>query len=167
MKKLTPDEQIDHIVQLMIRREWNPGVTHKALAEEWSIGVRQVSERAKRASVAIAHAYPVKEWVTEAVAELDSIQAAAMAEVKLVALGRDKETGEMMYEKVPQPNTKAAIAAIEAKGKLLGAFAPTKTQAVEPDAVANMTPQEKYDAHMKAAEELRAELAKGQQNGVH
>ncbi len=143
--KLTPDEQRHFIAELMIRREWNPGVTHKALAEEWGIGVRQVSERALQASRAIQIAGNVKDFVSEALTELDSLAQEARA------LGKPRD----------------AAYCIELKAKILGALAPTKTQAVEPDAVANMTPAEKLEAHEKAAEELRAELAKGQQNGVH
>lgn len=58
------------------------------------------------------------------------------------------------------------IKASESRRKLDGLDAPTKTQAVEPDAVAKMTPAEKLAAHERAAEELRREIAEGK-DGMH
>ncbi len=142
---LTPDQQREHIVGMILRREWHPGESHKALAEAWRVSERTVSQRALEAShaVRVGTDKDNKDFIAESLAELDSL--AQMAR----DLGKPRD----------------AAYCIELKAKMRGALAPTKTQAVEPDAVANMTPQEKYDAHMKAAEELRAELAKGQQNG--
>ncbi len=56
----------------------------------------------------------------------------------------------------------------KARRELKGLDAPTKTQQVEPDAIDKMSLAEKAEAHEKAAEELRAELAKQNgANGVH
>jgi hypothetical protein len=77
----------------------------------------------------------VQDFVAEAFAELDALIQEARA------LGKPRD----------------AAYCIELKAKMLGAFAPTRTQEVAPDEVAKMTREEKLAAHKKAIAELEAE----------
>lgn len=127
-RSLTADEQREHIVGMVLRREWSPGVSHKQLADEWGLGVRTVSQRALEAmhAVRVASNTQLRDFVVEALAELDSMQAAAMSEEKVVCVGKDRDSGVLEYERVPQPNVRAAAYCVELKAKMLGAFAATK-----------------------------------------
>ncbi len=145
MTKLTPDEQREHIVAMILRKEWHPGAAHKALAEEWGCSVRTVSNRALEAmhAVRVGLATTVKDWVAQAFAELDALQEDARR------LGKPRD----------------AAYCIELKGKMLGAFV-TKTQEVAPDEVSKMSDADKLAEHRKAVAELEQKVANGQ-NGVH
>ncbi len=156
------DEQREAIGGMILRREWHPGASHKALAEEWGVSARTVSRRALEAmhAVRVGSKKPIEDFVAESLAELDSMQAMALAEEKVVCVGRDEETKALMYERVPQPNVRAGAYCLELKAKMLGAFAHEKRQD-EPDPVATMSPEEKLEAHERAAAELRKEIAEG------
>ncbi len=133
---LTADEQREHIVGMILRREWHPGASHEALAREWGIGVRTVSQRALEAShaVRVGSDKDNKDFIAESLAELDSL----IAEARQLGKPRD------------------AAYCIELKAKMRGALAPTRTQAVEPDHVARMSPKEKREAHLAAIAEIDA-----------
>ncbi len=145
MSRPTADEMREHIMTLMLHREWNPGASHKELAAKWGVAPRTVGDRALEASrvIRLAAKKPVEDFVAEALVELDSLAAEARA------LGKPRD----------------AAYCIELKGKMLGAFV-TKTQEVPADEVAKMSDEEKLAAHRKAVAELEQKVANGQ-NGVH
>lgn len=144
MSRPTADEMRERIMAMMLHREWNPGKSHKELAEEWKVAPRTVSDRALEASRVIRHAAkkPVEDFVAEALVELDSLAAEARA------LGKPRD----------------AAYCIELKGKMLGAFV-TKVQEVSGDEVSKMSDEEKLAAHRKAVAELELKVA--ERNGVH
>jgi len=135
----------ERILEMMLHREWSPGASNKELAKEWGVAPRTVADRALEASRAIrlASKKPVEDFVAEAFAELDALLQEARA------LGKPRD----------------AAYCIELKAKMLGAFAPTKTQEVAPDEVAKMSDEEKLAAHRKAAEELEQKIAG--KDGMH
>ncbi len=139
-RSLTADEQREHIVAMILRKEWHPGAAHKELAEKWGCSVRTVSNRALEAmhAVRVGLATTVKDWVAQAFAELDALQEDARK------LGKPRD----------------AAYCIELKGKMLGAFV-TKVQEV---------PAEPKEAETEAElwariDKLREEREK--KDGVH
>lgn len=140
---MTPsaDDQIDHIVRMMLEGEWQGGRSHKALAIEWGCHPRTVCDRAIAASAVCRRiGGPVDELVRAKLAELEHI--------KDVALGLDK------------PDVKAAHLAVKTYLEVLGAFNHVKkTQELAPDDVDRMTPAEKLEAHRKVVAELEQQIA--------
>ena len=108
MSRPTMDQMRERILEMMLHREWSPGASHKELAKEWGVAPRTVADRALEASRAIrlASKKPVEDFVAEAFAELDALIRDARA------LGKPRD----------------AAYCIELKAKMLGAFAPTKTE---------------------------------------
>lgn len=115
MSKPTMDQMREHIMNLMLNREWNPGVSHKQLATKWGCATRTVADRALEANRVIrtiaTRDKSNEDFVHEKLVELDSIAARSMA--------------------IDRPRD--AIAAIELQAKLRGAMAPTRVQDVAAD----------------------------------
>ena len=86
---LTADEQVDHIVRLMVTREWRAGRSHKMLAEEWDCHPQTVAERARIASGFLVRAGGTLEtWVAGKMQALEELehQAAIGGDVKAAIL---------------------------------------------------------------------------------
>jgi hypothetical protein len=141
----------ERILEMMLHREWNPGASHKGLAKEWGVAPRTVADRALEASRAIrlASKKPVEDFVAEAFAELDALIQEARA------LGKPRD----------------AAYCIELKAKMLGAFAPTKTETKD---TTEPLPDDELEAKLEEAlakvKERRREKLNGNgagSNGVH
>ncbi len=137
--KLTPDEQIDICVRMMVQGEWGGAKSQKALAAEWDCHPRTVSDRATAASAVVRRAGgPIEDWILGKLAELEHI--------KSVAMSRDP------------PLVKTAVDAIRLQMEVRGVFV-KKTQELPGDEIDKMTAEEKLAAHEAAALELRAQIA--------
>lgn len=79
MTKLTADEQIDVIVQMMVSREWKGMVSRRELAKKWGCHERTVGDRADQASAFVRRqGGPLDDWVAGKIAELEGIVEEAM-----------------------------------------------------------------------------------------
>ena len=136
MSRPTMDQMRERILEMMLHREWSPGASHKELAKEWGVAPRTVADRALEASRAIrlASKKPVEDFVAEAFAELDALIRDARA------LGKPRD----------------AAYCIELKAKMLGAFAPTKTQEVPAE------PKRTKEELWQRIKELEAAEAEGE-----
>lgn len=150
-KLLTADEQREHIVHLMINREWRPGRSHKQLAKDWGIAPRTVAQRALEASRAIHVANGgLHEFICRKMSELDTVVEEAME--KTDADGQ------------PCPDLKAAIAAIRVQGELMGAIGARSSKErpkLDDDVKSKykqMSPAERIAEHERAILEERAKM---------
>lgn len=163
---MTADEQIDHIVKLMLEGEWKGARSHRELAAAWGCHPRTVGDRAV-AAAAVCHRLGgnVEAMIRAKLAELEHIAEVAMELNRPVVVS----VGDGMGSKVelyPAPDVKAAERAIRSYLEVLGAFNHVKkTVELPADEVAKMTPAEKLEAHRKAIAELDAELA--EKGGMH
>ena len=112
---MTPDEQIDEIIRLMLSGRWQGMKTRAELAKQWDIHERTVGERAKYASAfLVRQGKDIEEEAREALAELDNLKRMALSYVEV---SFDKEGN---VREVPQPKLREATDAIELKMKILG-----------------------------------------------
>ena len=109
------DERVDHIIKLMVNREWHPGRAHKELAEKWGIHPRTVSDYADIASGVLKRADgDLMVWVNNKLQELDTIAAAAVAKTHTY-----KVKDELI--EVPDPDFASAVKAINVAADIRGA----------------------------------------------
>lgn len=148
---MTPDEQIEHIIKLMLEGEWKGSRTSRELAAGWGVHPKTVSIRAMSAAAVIEHsAGDIPKMVRAKLAELEHLIEVAMSLQKHVVVDDDVR----FY---PAPDVKVARAAIRDYLEILGAFNHTKKVEVT-TGYENMTPAEKIAAHEKAIAEEREKL---------
>jgi hypothetical protein len=113
---MTSDEQIDHIVKLMLEGEWKGARSHRELAAAWGCHPRTVSYRANEAAAVCRRmGGDVESLVRAKLAELEQIADAAMNHKRPVVVGREVT----LY---PAPDFKAAAKATRDYLEVLGAF---------------------------------------------
>lgn len=113
---MTTDEQIDHIVKLMIEGEWKGAQSHRELAAGWGCHPRTVGDRAVTASAIVKRAGgPLEDWVLLKLAELEHVKETAMRLQKAVVVA-----GEVQL--FDAPDTKAAAMAIKLQLEARGVF---------------------------------------------
>jgi hypothetical protein len=158
---MTSDEQIDHIVKLMLEGEWKGARSHRELAAAWGCHPRTVSYRANEAAAVCRRmGGDVESLVRAKLAELEQIADAAMNHKRPIVVAG-------LVELHPAPDFKAAAKATRDYLEVLGAFNHVKkTQDVPGDEVGKMTPAEKLEAHRKAVAELEQEIA-GTKGDMH
>jgi len=84
--RLTADEQVDHIVKLMVTREWRAGASHKELASAWGCHPRTVGDRAIIASGILARTGgPLEQWVESKMRALDELETQAASDGNVIA----------------------------------------------------------------------------------
>lgn len=112
---MTPDDQVDCIIRMMLRAEWRGGPSRKALAAEWGVHERTVGDRAIIASGFLARTgKELEAEALEALAELDTIKALALANMKSLVT----KDGEVI--EVPDPKLREATEAIKLKMDIRG-----------------------------------------------
>lgn len=159
---MTPDEQVDHIVKMMLEGEWKGPRSRRELAAAWGCHERTVGDRAvSAAAVCRRLGGPVEDMVQAKLAELEHIAEVAMELQRPVVVAG-------VVELYPAPDVKAARQAVRDYLEVLGAFNHVKRSVeLPPDEVTKMTAAEKIAAHKQAIAELEAEQANGRTNGVH
>ncbi len=142
---MTPDDQIDHIVRMMLSGDWAGSKSHKELAAGWGCHPRTVGDRAVVASGILKRAGgPLEDWVLGKLSELEHIKTEAMAR--------------------EPPLVKTAVDAIRLQMEVRGVFV-KKGAELPGDDVAKMSDAEKLAAHRQAVAEL--ELKVGTNGGIH
>lgn len=115
---MTPDEQIDEIIRLMLSGRWQGMKTRAELAKQWDIHERTVGERAKYASAfLVRQGKDIEAEAREALAELDSIKRMALTHTKAIVVGKKDNPS---VEFVDEPKLKEATDAIRLKMDILG-----------------------------------------------
>lgn len=166
--KLTPDEQIDAIVRLMVTGEWKGAASCRKLAVEWVCHPRTVGDRAVSAS-AVVHRVgtPLEEWITAKLAELEQVKEVAMRLKRPVVVSQGGEMGSVV-ELYPAPDVKAAALAIKLQLEARGVFAHArKGPGLPADEFDKLSAAERVAKLREALAEEEAELAKAGGNGVH
>jgi hypothetical protein len=155
---MTADEQIDHIVKMMLEGEWKGSRSHRELAAGWGCHPRTVGDRAVAAAAVCRRlGGDVEERVRAKLAELEHIAEVAMGlQRPLVVKGE--------VELYPAPDVKAAEKAIHDYLEVLGAFNHTKKTQEVP---AEPLPDEELQAKLEEAlAEVKARRAAQQTNGA-
>ena len=145
------DQQIDHIVKLMLEGEWKGSRSHRELADAWGCHPRTVGDRAiAAAAVCRRMGGNVEAMVRAKLAELEHLIEVAMDLQRPVVVDKQVE----LY---PAPDVKAARAALRDYLEVLGAFNHTKHVEVTEKPMDKMSDEEIW----KRIEELRAQRKEG------
>ncbi len=133
------DEQVDHILQLMLNGQWQGAKSNGELAQTWACHPRTVSDRACEASAVLKRiGGPVEDYVAKAMAEIDADIATARAEGEWGAVMKGHEL----------------------KAKLKGALIQKREDVTDTrKKLATMTAEERIKLHEDAIERERAGLA--------
>lgn len=131
MKKLTPDQQIDAIVKMMVQGQWKGSASSRKLAQEWECHPRTVGDRAVAASAVVKRAGgPIEGWILLKMAELEHVKEVAMRLKRPVVVNK-------RVRLFNAPDTKAAEKAIRLQLEARGALNHVKkTQEVPADGAA-------------------------------
>jgi len=115
-REWTKVEQEDHIIRMMLAGRWYGGRSSEELAKQWGCHPRTVADRALVASGVIRRrGQPIEEFIDQKLNELETLQAAAMDEVKWFKVG-----DELVSR--PAQNVPAAINAIRLQAEIKGAL---------------------------------------------
>ena len=126
------DEQVDHIVKMMLRGEWKGGRSRKLLAAEWGIHERTVGDRAVIASGVLSRrGKPIEDLIDQKYAELEQIQAAAMKHKRAVLVSDGKDAGSHV-EYVPDPQFTAAVKAVQTQMEIRGVLTKHRPKETQP-----------------------------------
>lgn len=119
------DEQIDHILKLMLEGEWKGAESHRVLAAGWGCHPRTVGDRAVAAAAVLRRiGGPVEDLVKAKLAELEHIKETAMGLQRPVVVDKQVE----LY---PAPDVKTAAMAVKTYLEVLGAFNHTRKVQVD------------------------------------
>lgn len=123
------DAGVSQCLELMTTGKWVPGRSHQALAAEHGVHPDTVKKWATNASriIRLAIEGDVEDIRAQMLATLGTIVSEAMSYERVVT---DRNGNS---ETVPQPDLKAAIAAIAEQAKLLGIVTQKHEVAVSPD----------------------------------
>lgn len=156
------DDRIDHIVRMMLKRQWKGMVSREKLAEEWGCHEKTVGTMADRASAIVARrGQPIEQEIDDALAELEQIKLMALNNERCSV---DKDGNEHYFA---APMLREATDAIKLKLEIRGVL--TKQRGKEPakpdveDEYSKMT-REQQVARLK--EELAKLEAEGK-DGMH
>lgn len=143
---MTTDQQVDHIIRMMLRGEWKGMKSRAELSAEWGIHEHTVGMRAQAASTFLRkQCTDLEVEAREALAELDNIKRMALECV-------DKDGNPLLRE---------ATAAIKLKMDILGITSRhrVKERKAEPDDEYAKLSREERIARLQAAldEEMAAE----------
>jgi len=110
-KKGDLDAGVERCIALMTAGSWEAGASHKLVAEEFSVSPRTVETWASVASKIIRRAMGDEEQIrTEMAASLEAMKRLAL----------DRQAATMAGELYPNPDVKAAVAAVATRAKVLG-----------------------------------------------
>lgn len=157
----TPDEQREIIARDMMMRRWRAGASHERYAKEWGISERTVSQRALEASRAIQLSIgDTGGFIAAKMAELDTIIRDALEKTKHFTLQVSKDNWEV--HSTPDPDLKAAIAAIRVQAEIVGVIGRAKQQPRDEDVKSKYrewTPSQRIEKLEQALAEERAKMA--------
>lgn len=104
-------EGIERCIALMTAGSWEAGASHKAVGEEFGVSPRTVEVWAANASRIIRRAMGDEDQIrTEMAASLEAMKRLAL----------DRQAATMAGELYPNPDVKAAVAAVSTRAKVLG-----------------------------------------------
>lgn len=111
----TAEEQVHHVVRMMLNGEWRGGQSRVELADLWGVHERTVGDRAMAASCILAmRGTPIEQLIDDKLAQLDRVADSAMAGMRkdhkaaIMAIRLQMEIRGVLTKQRPKDDPKPA-----------------------------------------------------------